>query len=333
MKSAFVKVSLLSLAFAAVVTSCKKSGGFDTDKDTGVQYRFIVHNDNGKKPAEGDIAKVEMIAHGVSPTNPDTEIYNSILHHNPGDSTGTYSIPIRKSFYGCLEEGFTMMAQGDSAIFKISADSLYLKTFHNRQLPKFIKPGTFLTFNIKMVSFQTKEEMQAMQKQEMEKRQAEMEKHKAEEPKLIADYIKNNHYEKIKPTKDSLFILDRKGGDKSKPIKVGDSIFVNYTGMLLDGTVFDASQKHNSTLNRVYAPNMPLIKGWIEALGTMHEGEKARILLPSALAYGPQQAGPMIPPYSPLLFDLEVVKVKHNKAMPASAAHGPAMMQMGVKKK
>lgn len=332
MKSTFIKVSLLSFAFAAIVTSCKNSGGgFETDKDTGVQYRFINHDEKGQKPSIGDYAKVEMIAHGISPTNPDTIIFNSMLRHNPRDTTGTFMIGLQKSFQGCLEQGITLMAKGDSAEFKLSADSLYMKTFHNKQVPKFVKPGTDLTFYIKLVDFQTKDQLQAMQKQEMEKRQAEMETHKAEEPKLIADYIKNNHYENIKPTKDSLFILNHKGGDMSKPIKVGDSIFVNYTGMLLDGTVFDASEKHNQTLNRVYAPNMPLIKGWIEALGTMHEGEKARILLPSALAYGPQQAGPMIPPYSPLLFDLEVVKVKHNKAMPAAAK--TRVMTPGSKKK
>ena len=45
---------------------------------------------------------------------------------------------------------------------------------------------------------------------------------------------------------------------------------------------------------------MHIIKGWAEILGTMHEGEKAKILLPSSLAYGAQQAGADILPYSPL---------------------------------
>lgn len=48
-------------------------------------------------------------------------------------------------------------------------------------------------------------------------------------------------------------------------------------------------------------------------LGMMREGEKATILVPSSLAYGPRQMGPVIAPYSPLVFDLEVVKVKANK--------------------
>ena len=205
------------------------------------------------------------------------------------------------------------MAVGDSAILKVSADSLFMKTFHQPQMPKFLKPGTMLTFYLKLVSFETKAEAQQKQQEMQQKRMAEMAQNKALEAPAIAKYITDNHYEKIKPSADSLFVLDRKPG-KGKAIKEGDSIKVLYTGTLLNGTVFDASSMHgNQPLSMVYSPTMQLIKGWVEMLGTMHEGEKAKILLPSALAYGPQQASANIKPYSPLLFELEVVKVTENK--------------------
>jgi FKBP-type peptidyl-prolyl cis-trans isomerase len=56
-----------------------------------------------------------------------------------------------------------------------------------------------------------------------------------------------------------------------------------------------------------------VIKGWDEALVMMHVGSKATILLPSSIAYGAQGAGPQIPPFSPLLFDVEVYKIGGKK--------------------
>lgn len=316
MNSTLVKLGFFSVVAATLITACKGGSGggdFETDKTTGVLYKFIKHDDKGKMPGFGDYVRVKMIGHGVTPAGADTEIFNSLKSRNPRDTTGTFMISLQKTFSGCLEQGISMMAVGDSAEFKISADSLYMKTFHRPQLPKFIKPGSQITFNIKLVSMQTKAEIEQQQQAEMQKRQQEATQMKALEAPAIAKFIADNHYEKIKPTKDSLFVLST-SGSKGKAIKEGDSIKVLYTGTLLDGTVFDASSMHgNAPLSMVYSPTMQLIKGWIEVLGTMHEGEKAKILLPSSLAYGPQQASAVIKPYSPLLFELTVIKVTENK--------------------
>jgi FKBP-type peptidyl-prolyl cis-trans isomerase FkpA len=315
MNSTLVKLSLFSVVVASLVTACKNSGGgdFETDKDTGISIKFVKHDENGKKPSIGDIAHVKMIYKGVTVAGADTEIFNTIKTRRPGDTTGAISIPLQKTFSGCVEQAITLMAIGDSTVFKVSADSLFTKTFHAKELPKFLKPSSMCTFYIKLVSFDTKAEAQQKQQEMQQKRMADAMQQKALEAPAIAKYISDNHYEKIKPSADSLFVLDRKGGN-GKAIKEGDSIKVLYTGTLLDGTVFDASSMHgNQPLSMTYSPTMQLIKGWVEVLGTMHEGEKAKILLPSALGYGPQQASAVIKPYSPLLFDLEVIKVTANK--------------------
>ncbi len=138
-----------------------------------------------------------------------------------------------------------------------------------------------------------------------------MQQRKAQEPVAIAKYIADNNV-KAKPTDDSLFFLKREGKG-GKAIKDGDSVYVTYKGMLLDGTVFETSDHGpgRNTFPMVFTKNMGLIHGWVEALETMHEGEKVTILLPSAIAYGPQGAphSQMILPYTPLIFDIEVVRV------------------------
>ncbi len=89
--------------------------------------------------------------------------------------------------------------------------------------------------------------------------------------------------------------------------KASDEVEVIYEGRLIDGTVFDATAKHGGNkTDKFKAGN--LIKGWTEALTTMPVGSKWQLYIPQELAYGPRQAG-QIPPYSTLVFDLELVSI------------------------
>ena len=310
MKYQVLKFGLYSMAAIALMAGCKSSskGGFETDPATGLQYHFFKQNSSSNKPNIGDIARVTM----VGKTDKDSVVYNSVKRG--GDSLGTFRIPLKNSFKGCLEQGIAMMSVGDSAEFKISADSLYLTAFRMHTLPPFIHPGSFMTFDIKLVSFETEKQANDERQQAMMKQMQEMQKRKQEEPAIIAKYLSDNKI-KAKPSSDSLYFIAREGGKGGKAVKEGDSVTVTYKGMLLDGTVFDKSDHGpgHTTFSFLYTKDMQLIKGWIEAIGEMHQGEKATILLPSALAYGARQAGPSIAPYSPLLFDIEIVKVKSNK--------------------
>ncbi len=85
-----------------------------------------------------------------------------------------------------------------------------------------------------------------------------------------------------------------------------DSVKVQYTGTLIDGTEFD------STASRGEAAEFQVdqvIKGWSEALQLMNPGSKLRLVIPSELAYGEGGAAPMIEPNSVLVFDVEMVSV------------------------
>ena len=88
--------------------------------------------------------------------------------------------------------------------------------------------------------------------------------------------------------------------------KASDEVEVIYEGRLVDGTVFDSTAKHGSKSDKFGAGK--LIKGWTEALTMMPVGSKWELYIPSELAYGARQAG-NIPPYSPLIFTLELVDI------------------------
>lgn len=116
----------------------------------------------------------------------------------------------------------------------------------------------------------------------------------------------NKTKEGVKTTESGLqYIVVKEGSGKSP--KEESTVKVNYTGKLIDGTVFDSSEKSGKPaefqVNRV-------IKGWTEGLQLMKPGAKYKFFIPQELAYGANGAGQKIKPYSTLIFDVELLEVK-----------------------
>ena len=121
-----------------------------------------------------------------------------------------------------------------------------------------------------------------------------------------------------------------KAGQGEVP-KATDEVEVIYEGRLIDGTVFDATSKHGGAkTDKFRAGN--LIKGWTEALTTMPVGSKWQLYIPYELAYGERQAG-QIPPYSTLVFDLELVSIVKPEVKAEPAGELKENVAVGAEKK
>lgn len=94
--------------------------------------------------------------------------------------------------------------------------------------------------------------------------------------------------------------------DGAQP-KATDVVTVHYEGKLTDGSVFDSSVERGSPID---LPVNGVIPGWVEGLQLMHVGEKYKLYIPSALAYGEQSPTPAIPANSVLVFELELLAIK-----------------------
>ena len=134
-------------------------------------------------------------------------------------------------------------------------------------------------------------------------KQAEESKRAIEEG---AVFLRNNgKREGVVTTKSGLQYEVLQEGTGRSP-KATDRVRCHYEGRLISGDVFDSSYKRQQPadfgLNQV-------IPGWTEGVQLMKEGAKYRFFIPYLLGYGEQGAGSSIPPYSTLIFDVELIKV------------------------
>lgn len=124
----------------------------------------------------------------------------------------------------------------------------------------------------------------------------------AEGKKFLAE---NGKRPGVKTTTSGLEYEILKEGTGPKPI-LTDSVLVHYKGTLLNGKQFDSSYDRGEpitlTLNGV-------IKAWTEGLQLMPQGSKYKFYVPYNLGYGARGAGQDIPPYSTLIFEIELLKV------------------------
>jgi len=114
---------------------------------------------------------------------------------------------------------------------------------------------------------------------------------------------------KLKKLPDGLRYYDIKVGTGASP-KVGQTVSVQYTGTLLDGTKFDSSYDHGGQPIDFPIGVGSVIKGWDEGVPTMKIGGKRRLVIPGNLAYGEHSPTPAIPANATLVFDIELVAVK-----------------------
>lgn len=136
-----------------------------------------------------------------------------------------------------------------------------------------------------------------------------MEKSKAKFAAVIEEgraFLENNKkVDGVKTTASGLQYFVVKAGNGPKP-SADASVLVNYKGRLLNGKQFDSNEGREPVELNVSG----VIQGWTEGLQLMNEGSTYRFFVPHELAYGERGAGQNIMPYSTLIFEVELVKVK-----------------------
>ena len=297
--------AIVAMTCAVLFTACNKNNFKKTEN--GLLYRFETTVPDGEQLKVGDLLVGELTISLESDT----------LFSNVGHPDRILEVAETPMFKGDFQEGLLMMHVGDKAIFKVPADSI-AKFMQPNQMPQGYQSGKgqYFYYEVTLNDIVTKEERAQEQANFMQ----EMEQRKNDEPATIQKYLADNNIT-AKPTKSGLYVIVKKKGTGAK-VATGKKVAIDYTGRLLDGTLFDSSREADAKAankymeGREYKPieyvvgAQSMIKGWEEGVMGQPAGSEITLIIPSELAYGPRGAGQDIMPYSPLTFDLTIVSVE-----------------------
>lgn len=297
----------LAIAVVAFFASCKPktdAEGFYT-AESGLKYKFVEQT----KDKDAPLVQMDDLLEGEMAIvfNGDTLFSN---YGHPEVITRVED----DWFQGGHNEAFLMMHEGDHALFGISADSI-AKFLEPSQMPRGYKPNSDMRiiYDVHLIHILTKEDIAKREAKFME----EMEKKKDDEHSLIEQYVEDNGIT-AKPLDNGMYVVVTKQGSGKKAVS-GSTVSVMYAGRLLNGKLFDTNiESLASELGRPGGHYQPfaftlgqnsVIPGWEQGILGLRQGSKATLVIPSSLAYGASGAGRDIPPYSPLVFDVEIVNV------------------------
>lgn len=257
--------------------------------DKGVRYSILQSN-KGAKIKLDDIVFLQI----KYSTEKDSALFDSWKMGGPLNLKVT-----KPTFKGDLMDALTLLTANDSAAFLFNADSMFTNTF-NMPKPEFIKAGSDLKFLVKIQRVTTEEVLKA---DEMKNQ-----KEKDMEEKIAIDkYIAEKNLT-VQSSPTGLKYVISTPGTGAQAV-AGKTVKVHYTGKLLDGTKFDSSLDRNDPIEFVLGKGM-VIPGWDEGIALLKEGGKAFLIIPSSIAYGARGAGGVIPPFTPLTFEVELVSVQ-----------------------
>jgi len=291
MKSQIFRVLIfIAVVFLGFSCSLFKPGSKFKTTDSGLRYKFIERYAGRIAPDTGKLMSLRM-TYGTG----DTVFFNS--DEIPAK---VMVLPMKASaFPGDFYEMMEMMHLGDSVVFYVDAASFFTKTAEYPEVPDFAKELDELVFHAKIMKIQTEEEI------ELEK-EAKLIEMKENEAATIANYVSENNMD-TKPNESGLYVIIEEEGSGPKPAK-GDKVKVHYTGYLLDGTKFDSSVDRGQPFEFPIGMGR-VIKGWDEGIAMLNVGSKAKLIIPSDLAYGERGAGQVIDPYSTLIFEVELLDI------------------------
>lgn len=300
-------LSLLLLALIlGTFTACQKTKV--TEKD-GIECTYI--EEGSEKAPNGDFYLYNL----EIKNDEDSVIYSTLEQPVPGYLMANDSIPVNNG----MDEIFMALRKGDSLHFSSTVQIIF-----GGNHPPTLNAEDNLHVKLGVFDYVSQDSLKQFFSEaariDAEKRAERAKVLLVEEGEKIEAYASENGIELQKTENGLYYSIEKPGtGAETSP---GTTLYVDYAGYLLDGTLFDTSIKsiaeEQGTVQegRPYEP-LPVnvgmgqvIPGWDEGLMLLKKGSKAKFFIPSPLGYGENGAGGLIGPNSILVFDVEVKDVQ-----------------------
>ena len=281
---------LISLLFIA---GCKDSS-FEKTKD-GLRFRYL---ERGKGLILPEIGQIVFCNYTIK-TDEDSVIFSTYNDLKREDRLELIE-PIHKG--GDIFSALAMMSEGDSMSFLISADSFYLVTRGESQLPTNIKSGSDLTFVIKMEKILNAGDYESLKNRE---RYAKLLK----EVDDINAFFASKSWEDVKLENGVRYFITQK--TEGKKVAIGDEIEFHYVGRVLaTGAEFVNSYFAGGPARFIVGDESITPEIMNEILLQLRSGEKATFAVPFDYAFGEYGVANLIPPYSTIIYEINLLSIK-----------------------
>lgn len=269
-----------------------KTKNLKTAKTASGIYYVIDKKGNGKHATAADKVKVHYKGYK--------------LDGSTFDSSYDRGQPIEFPLSGVIKgwtEGIPLFEEGGKGTLLIPSSLAYGQ---NAPPGSTIKANEVLLFDVELIKINPEPEV--VEAPSPVKAAPAAEEANSPDPstqdQLIQDFIKKNNLNAQKTASGLYYVIDKKGNGKHAT--AADQVKVHYKGTLLDGTKFDSSYDRNEPIT---FPLSGVIRGWTEGIPLFEEGGKGKLIIPSALGYGPNGAGGVIQPNEILVFDVELLQI------------------------
>ena len=282
-KMFFQPLAVILLVVFASLACSSKYPGFDKT-ESGLYYKLYKVSKDTIKPKVGDWITLDykLVVKVKSK--------DSTLSDSKKTSQGSVRLQIPPSDYkGDLYSGMKIMSSGDSAIFIIPADSLFKRTFKQPSRPPFVDSNSVVQFFVHLKLIENPADLM--------KKEAE----------TLKKYVQTNNIT-VAPTPSGIYFIET---EKGKGLKIDSGLMVklHFTVSLIDGKQIFSTREQPEPIEFEYGKQFDT-KGLEEAVAKMTKGGKAKVVVPSRLAFGEQGRGTLVPAFSTLLYDVEIVDVQ-----------------------
>jgi peptidylprolyl isomerase len=242
---------------------------------SGLYFLPVTTNPNAVKIVAGKAVSVLYTAHLLDAAG---TVFDASSRHN--NVPVTFVVGQNQLIPG-FEEGIALMHIGDRAELLIPSGLAYGTSTANGTIPA----NSVLRFEVEVVDYTPIDD------------------------NLITTYLTSHNITTAQKQASGLYFLPVTTNPNAVRATPGSRVSVLYTGHLLDanGTVFDATSTTPFTFTLGRGEVIP---GFDEGIALMHKGDRAELIMPSALAYGPSGAGSAILPNTVLRFEVELTNVQ-----------------------
>lgn len=278
-----------SLLGLLTVLSCDRNSYIGYEEIDGLYVKYHHRAEPGVSAGLNDWVTVHM-RYRLD----DTVLFNS---HDFGEPM-TFPM-IFPTFQNDLYTGLSHLHIGDSVSFVMPADSFFMKTAGMHPLPDYVVPGSDIIFDVKLIDIQDTDAYAAAKR-------AALEEMRQDEKIQLAEYLEQNNID-IEPRPSGLYVDILEKGSGRLP-QTGDILRLHFSIELLDGMKLYSTYDRNEPMDVEYGTQFDT-EGFSEGIGYLREGGKARLILPSHLAFDSVGIDQVLPPFTPLIYEVELTAI------------------------